>query len=47
MSSSPFINQQLKQYIQSHQIESKINSMINEILRQKPEDPYALLALIV
>lgn len=34
MSSSPFINKELKKYILTNQIETKINNMLNKILKE-------------
>lgn len=40
---SPFLPNDLKEYIKKHQIEQVLNTMVNTILKQKYDDPFAFM----
>lgn len=41
MSSSPFLSQDLKDYIKTHKLEETLSNLINEALANKFNDPFA------
>jgi len=43
MSQSPYLSKELKDYFASHQIEIKLNKAVNEMLKQRAEDPFGSL----
>lgn len=43
MSSSPYLPADIKEYIKKHNIEGLIKDAVDQLLREKKDDPYSFL----
>lgn len=41
MSNSPYLSQELKDYLAKHKIEETLTNAVNELMNKKLDDPYA------
>ena len=45
MTDHPLVKQEIRQYMEKHQIEQGLNKAINQVLSTMPQDPFSTMAV--